>query len=188
MIEGGTRFMFEAEPKEQFSRLIETPRLILRPLSSGDTGDIYRLVTSSGDLHLYTHIPEHYSPDDARQWVNAHAGKPYFFVLTDKTTKEVMGVVSVVEFDMLQRRAEVGFWIGKAYRGHSFMAEALQAMVRDLFRNTQTEKVIGRALVSNEGSAKTLLRAGFTEEARLPKHEYHSGEMHDVIIFSILKS
>lgn len=191
MIEKGERKLMSAAEtceREPFSRTLETERLVLRPLSVQDKDTIYQLVTASGDLHIHTHIPEHYTRDDARQWVEANAGRPYFFVVCDRVTQEAMGVLSVVEFDTLLRRAEVGFWIGKAYRGHAFMAEALKTMVRDLFENTQTEKIIGRALECNDASAKTLLSAGFRQEARLPKHEYHCGEMKDILIFGILRS
>ncbi len=167
---------------------LETPRLILKPLTTAHAADIYRLVTSSGDLHLYTHIPEYYTEDDARTWVEKHAGSPYFFVLTDRATGEAMGVVSMVEYVRSHRRAEIGSWLGRQYRGQGLMAEALRAMVHDMLEKTEIEKIIARVLAGNEASAKTLENAGFKEEALLPKYEYHNGEMKDIRIFAINKS
>lgn len=175
-----------AKPESLFS--LETERIVLKPLALEHIGAIYRLVSSSGDLHEFTHVPENYSEEDARSWVTENAGRPYFFVLTDRVSGVEMGVLSVVEYVHSHRRAEVGFWMGKEFRGQGFMAEALRMMVVDLFTRTEVRKIIGRVISENTASAGTLLKAGFSEEALLPQYEYHRGEMKDVRIFAINRS
>lgn len=167
---------------------IETERLILEELSTTHTKSIYDLIISSGDLHKSTHIPEGYTLDEATEWVKEKSQQPYFFVIIDKVSGQPVGLISAIDFDLPSRNAEIGFWLGKEFRGNGFANEALRSFIDTMFDLTDIQKIFARVFSDNKASIKTLEGCDFKQEGEFVDHEWHSDYMRNVLFFGITRS
>jgi ribosomal-protein-serine acetyltransferase len=66
--------------------------------------------------------------------------------------------------DLVNREAEVGYWIGSGYEGRGIIGEAVRAMLHFLFDDYEVHRVMIRAAVRNVRSRAVAERLGFTEE------------------------
>ncbi len=83
------------------------------------------------------------------------------FAIEDKKSHLVVGSVGSSYYEDFM---EVGvtYFIGAAYRGNGFAAEALQCLTEYLFAKYSLKKLIAVVSIDNIASSKTLEKAGFS--------------------------
>ena len=152
-----------------FSPII-TDRLLLRPhrLEDADT-----LSALSNDPDLVRHlarVPYPNTPDQVRAYIGAALERlaagveaPLSVVLRD--TGEVIGSFSL-RINGLQRHAEFGYWLGRAYWGQGLASEAVSAAAGHAFTVLQATRVWATANVDNHASQRVLAKAGLREYKR----------------------
>jgi 8-oxo-dGTP diphosphatase len=65
-----------------------------------------------------------------------------------------------------QGKAEIGYWLGRAYWGHAFATEALRRFLRVLFRRFQVDFAWASVLPENKPSRRVLEKTGFLFDQR----------------------
>lgn len=88
--------------------------------------------------------------------------------------------------DLWRRNMELGYWLGKAYRGKGIMSEAIRQMTAlgfDLF--PEVTRIYASPFGSNIASQRTLEKAGFALEAKLVANLVKNGIVHDEWIYAI---
>lgn len=84
-------------------------------------------------------------------------------------------------------RADLGFLIGeREVWGKGFATEAIVAISQYAITELRVAKLTAGCCASNYGSVRALEKAGFTQEARLPKHYSVGGVREDVLLFGML--
>jgi len=112
--------------------VLETPRLILRPLRLSDAPQIQRLFPHREILeHMTAAIPWPYPEDGARQHIESvlpkiAAGLEYDWAITLKSASDdlLIGIISLYPYGEDSR----GFWLAKAFHGRGLMTEAVFAV------------------------------------------------------------
>lgn len=66
--------------------------------------------------------------------------------------------------DLVNREAEIGYWLGAVYEGRGLVTEAVGAMLGFLFDDYAVHRVVIRAAVTNVRSRAVAERYGFIEE------------------------
>lgn len=130
-------------------KIIETARLVLRPLDMADVEDMTRLI---GDIEVsrwLTVVPHPYGFADARQFIGNIAGVWDYAIEIDG---EFAGVVGITN--------QLGYWLGRPYWRNGYMSEAVCAAVADWFENGGRNLASGY-FVGNEGSKRILSGLGF---------------------------
>jgi len=66
--------------------------------------------------------------------------------------------------DLVNREAEVGYWLGGAYEGRGIIGESVRSLLHFLFDDYEVHRVVIRAAVGNVRSRAVAERLGFTLE------------------------
>jgi len=134
------------------SRVLQTKRLMLRPLDKADASDIARLIGDWAVIQWLTVPPFPYSRNDAEWFVdNADPDN----VLGIEFDGNFAGVISLGD--------TLGYWLGKPYWGMGLMTEAASAVIAAHFAHSD-KPVHSSYIPGNESSRKVLKKLGFRGE------------------------
>jgi ribosomal-protein-alanine N-acetyltransferase len=101
---------------------------------------------------------------------------------------EMIGTVGLLRFDFEQRRAEVGYEIGRRWWGQGFAPEAAAAVVRYGFTVMGLHRIEAGVLPGNDASVRVLQKLGFVEEGTRRDYLYFKGCFHSFRWFSLLET
>ncbi len=97
------------------------------------------------------------------------------------------GMISTHMTDLLNRKAEIGYWLGKSFQGQGIMTEACRALVRHALSEMDLNRVEIRCAIGNARSRAIPQRLGFTHEATLREAQLLHGTYHDLEVWSMLR-
>lgn len=150
--------------------VIETARLILRPMS---VKDIPAMVCLLDDLRVSgntSNIPYPYGEADARAWVarqpeNRSQGQAYVYSVCDAETDTMMGGMGLHwsdrQTDDGQMGWELGYWFGVPHWGQGFATEAGAAVVREAEATVAPDRIVAAHFTENPKSGHVLVKLGF---------------------------
>jgi len=158
---------------------LETPRLILRPLTPADAEDIERYVSDWDVARWTASIPHPYPPGAAAEWIAAFKENPEIVLgIVDRNTGRVVGCIGL-EPGEDAGSGEFGYWIAKPLWGRGYATEALRAYVSYAFRELALDRVIAGAMPANGGSIRVQEKAGFRKVGeRMQKAPARGADIH----------
>ncbi|MGZ8545709.1 MAG: GNAT family N-acetyltransferase [Flavisolibacter sp.] len=172
---------------------LETPRVLLRPLSAEDFDSFLAIATDPGMWDYFTlNLAD---PDQLRTWMEmavtdrtANTRRP--FTIIDKSTGEIAGSMSMGNIAMHDLRLEIGWsWLGKSFRGSAINKHAKFVMMRYAFDILRFERVEFKTDVLNERARRGLIKIGATEEGILRSHmTMWNNRRRTSVYYSVLKS
>ncbi len=115
-------------------------------------------------------------------------GDLFQFAIARKSDSIMIGTCTLWNIHAQNRRAEVGYALGRAYWGMGYMHEAMQALVDHAFRVMQLHRLEADIDPRNEASAKSLVRLGFKREGLLRERWIVGGEISDSALYGLLAS
>lgn len=172
---------------------LETPRVLLRPMTSADL-EVYNSL--SGHPGIWTYFTKLLSdPSEMKQWVGdalkekaAYTRMP--FTVVDKDAKEICGSTSYGNISFYDKRIEIGWsWLGKDYIGKGVNKHAKFALLSYAFEVMKMERVEIKTDNLNDRAKAALIKVGMKPEGILRSHmQMHSDRRRDTIYFSIIRS
>ena len=103
-----------------------------------------------------------------------------------KSDGQMIGTCTLHQIHVQNRRAEVGYALGRPYWGNGYMSEAMHALVDYAFRSMKLHRLEADIDPRNESSAKSLERLGFTREGLLRERWIVGGEVSDSALYGLL--
>lgn len=101
---------------------------------------------------------------------------------------ELIGLLSFMNMDRVNRSVEIGITIGNAAnRGKGFASRALRLAVRALFVHFDYHRIWAEILETNEPCLKLFRHAGFDQEGMLRESVYWDGRMIGKVIVAKLR-
>lgn len=171
---------------------IITPRLELKRLCASNVSARYLSWLHDSEVTRYLEV--RHTPPSSSEALLAFIDKintdPRSLLLGIflKNTDEHIGNIKLGPIDVVHKRADVGFLIGeKKYWGQGYASEAIVALNEYALTRLELDKLTAGCYEPNVGSFKTLIKAGFVNHARLPKHALLDGKRVDVFLFGYLK-
>jgi len=142
--------------------------------------------------NIRARMPDPYKTEDAILYVEFATGEyargfGYHFCVHLETGNRVVGAVALSDINRESSQAELGFWIGKDYRGKGYAKEAIKLAIGLAFGKFLLNRVYVYVLVSNEVSIHLLSSLGFIKEGLLRENTQRDGKFYDTLIFSLLK-
>ena len=147
---------------------IETPRLILRAPIRGDVPALVALADNQAIAERLSRLPSPYTRADAIAFVEIYAQRPDerpYAITTEKG--ELLGIVGF-SYAMGQH-PELGYWLGEPHWGKGYMTEAARALIDTAQRTHYYDKIVAKALASNEPSLNVLIKLGFARVSKKPR-------------------
>ncbi|TMI93475.1 MAG: GNAT family N-acetyltransferase [Bacteroidetes bacterium] len=173
--------------------ILETDRVILRPISENDFNDLLELAQEQ-EMWKYFALNladrEHFQKWMDAAFADSFAGTRIPFSIIVKKTGEIAGSMSLMNISYHDLRTEIGSsWLGKDFRGTDINRHAKYAMMRYAFEELNFERVEFKTDVLNERAKQGLRKVGGKEEGVLRSHMtmWH-GRRRDSIYFSVIKN
>jgi len=153
---------------------LTTERLQLRPLIIDDAPEIY-LLRSDEKHNEFIDRPRATSLDDAKAFINKiekllSEGTSHFWVVSFKNGAELIGTLTLWNFDKERNTAEIGYELLPGYYGKGIMTEALPAVLEFAFNTLKLSKIEAWTHENNIRSSALLLKFGFTRDAEAEKN------------------
>lgn len=164
--------------------ILETNRLILRPICVDDALRINQLCNNKEIASMTAQIPYPCSLDDTKSWINLQAkacenGKEANFAIVIKKTNELIGVIGL-EINKQNVRAELGYWIGKDFWNYGFASEAANKVSDYAFNTLKLHRLYASHIKENIASGRILQKIGMQYEGCLKDHIKKNGIFKDM--------
>ena len=129
-------------------------------------------------------------PDGTDPFVKfgSHSGVNSFLDVRELEDGQMIGTCTLHQIHLQNRRAEVGYALGRPYWGSGYMNEAMHALVDYAFTNMKLHRLEADIDPRNEASAKSLERLGFQREGYLRERWIVGEEISDSALYGLLAS
>jgi len=101
---------------------------------------------------------------------------------------DLVGTCTLSQLDPINRRAELGFALGRAFWGQGYMAAALPTVIAFAFGQLGLHRMFADIDPRNARSIRVLNRLGFRREGILREHYLVQGEPQDAVVYGLLRS
>jgi [ribosomal protein S5]-alanine N-acetyltransferase len=170
----------------------ETERLILRRLEKEDAPRIQQFAGAYEVASNTLTMPHPYEDGLAEPFIERvneewDQGNAYVFCIASKSDNLFMGVLGV-HLSVVNRKAEIGYWIGVPFWNKGYVTEAARRGVQFGFEDLKLNRIEASYYTRNPASGRIMQKIGMTYEGTMRQHYLRFGEFVDVGYYSILRS
>ncbi len=172
--------------------VLKTERLILNRPIENDLEDLLLHMNSNKDISENTlTIPYPYTKESADFWFKIieegfQQRNAFIFAVRQKEIEKLMGAVGI-HLDSSNHKAEVGYWIGKDFRGEGYISEALKKIINFGFEELKLNKIYASHFLHNPASGKVLINCGMQWEGTQKQHIFKNGQFLDLVNYGLLR-
>ena len=148
--------------------VIETARLLLRPVRAGDEELLFPLFADWEVIRWLSSPPWPYRREDMQNFVRQRAedsAEESFAICLNGSPIGLIGV-RMRAASPIQREAgpNVGYWLGQPYWGRGYMTEVLRGVASHVFASTSHDAIYAGVFVGNEASLRVQEKLGFARD------------------------
>lgn len=167
--------------------------LLLRSYVAGDAQELFNTVSSSrAHLHNWLDwVDKTTKVEHSLQFIqqslhqlNTQEALALGIFYNDK----LIGGMGMHHWDMVSKRAQVGYWISKEFEGMGIIHRSLVKFIDFLFKKIGLNKVEIHFVPTNKRSAAVAARLGCTVEGIIRQSVMRNGMPEDLVITGILKN
>ncbi len=171
--------------------LLESARVRMRPIGTGDISLIQRLAAAK-EIANNTYVPHPYPPDAAEEFVAKvreqwRSEEAFVFAIIEKGCDQFAGCMGIHPAPA-HNRAEVGYWIGLPYWGRGLATAALRLIIQFGFEELKLNRIAAGHFPHNPASGRVMQKAKMRYEGRLRGALLHQDEYKDEIRYAILRA
>jgi len=170
---------------------IAAQRVSLRPLTSNDANDLFRIFGDAEVMRFWSSPPWQDVADAHALIENVTRGAAenqfYQWGVAHNDEDTVIGTCTLFQLDRRNRRAEIGFILRRDCWGQGFMTEALGALLQFSFETMKLHRLEADVDPRNEACIRLLERVGFQREGLLRERWLVNGEVNDSLMLGLLR-
>ena len=169
-------------------RVLETDRLVLKPVEETDLQYLLDLRWDAGIVNYLIHEPLSYS--DQIKWFNGLTKKDMPLLLWVKQEDGALERGGTIGLYNINQRHQTAIWklrIDDKFQNKGFAVESAVMVFTYGFENLNLNKITGTLFADNPGTVKMHKKLGFTNEGLLREHYYHQGSFKDCVYVGLLK-
>lgn len=175
---------------------IETDRLILTEIQSGDDAAIFDLFSNKSviehyDLEIFTEIKQARDLIDTFQ-SRYEAATGIRWAIRLKISSNIVGTCGFNSWSRKMQNAVVGYDLMPTFWGHGYASEAVRAIIQAAFAGRlpcgPLNRIQADTVPGNNPSEALLRRIGFKEEGLRRESGYWKDAFHDLKCFGLLRS
>jgi RimJ/RimL family protein N-acetyltransferase len=186
-------YIYEQQKKALGITVLEGKTIALIPVEEKNMDE---LLSFSADPAIWEHLPQEiYSRDELMKWYlqtkeDEASGKAFPFLIQNIHTREIIGSTRILDLDVLNRKAEIGWtWINPKYFGSKINTEAKLLILNFGFKALGLNRIQLRVDERNIRSRKAIIKIGATFEAILRNFKQRrDGSVGNTYLFSIISS
>ncbi|HLI51682.1 MAG TPA: GNAT family N-acetyltransferase [Thermomicrobiaceae bacterium] len=176
-----------------FSNLatVETPRLLLRPMSLDDAEDMFAYA-SDPQVVRFTSWNVHQSIDDTRAFLQ-HTVDAYRddraagWAVEHKADRRMIGTCGFIWWNQADAKAELGYALSRDYWGQGYATEAASASIDFGFQVMRLHRIQAGCVAANTGSVRVLEKIGMTLEGTQREAVLDDYSFADLLLYAILR-
>lgn len=170
---------------------IAASRVSLRWLRERDVPALFSIF-SHPEVMRYWSSPPYPDVAAARQLLEkihaCFAQKSLFqWGLVRNVEGDLIGTCTLSHLDVQNRRAEVGYALGRAHWGHGYVQEGVRALLAFAFDTLDLHRIEADVDPRNGPSVRVLERLGFSKEGYLRDRWIVNGEVSDSALYGLLR-
>lgn len=183
----------ETHPEVLGPDVIETERLILRPLNDADAQSIFDYC-SDPEVSKFTTWSPHEALEDSKALIayakkNYKRGLPEPFAVTLKSDpQKVVGTVGWFWASEPHKNIEIAYALAKHLWGQGLIVEAVRGIVNSALRKHDIHRISSRCLVGNVASARVMEKLGMTYEGTQNEVMFVKGRFVDLKLYAVLRA
>jgi ribosomal-protein-alanine N-acetyltransferase len=159
--------------------ILETERLLLRPLIKEDYKDVFECWESDSEAAKYMFWESHKDITKTAIWINEEISKIdsdiwYRWAITLKATNQLIGT-AIIYFEEEYNKFEVAYNLGRKAWGFGYTTEAMKRILIFAKEELKIKEIIGRYATKNIVSGKVLQKLGFKYVKDIP-YECNNGK------------
>jgi RimJ/RimL family protein N-acetyltransferase len=171
--------------------IIKTKDLILRPFKMEDAPQVAEQANDKEVSKNTLVIPYPYSVEDGKQWLEVvlkekRKKQPAQLTFAIEVEGAVAGAISLVHIQH-GHKAEIGYWLGKDYRGKKLMSRAIKEVCRYGFNELKLKRITAKVFTFNPASKRVLEKNGFELEGTLKKEAKKGSKYLDAYLMAKVK-
>lgn len=144
--------------------VIETERLLLRPLTDNDAAEMFKNWTCDERVARYCRWHPHKDIQGTKQLLKmyqnqAENGFDFRWGIELKSNRELIGIIDVVNLSSDKKTAEIGYNLAYDYWNNGYATEALSEVINYLFEN-DVDRIIGKHHIDNPASGRVMEKCG----------------------------
>ncbi|MFC5471253.1 GNAT family N-acetyltransferase [Cohnella suwonensis] len=172
--------------------VLETDRVILRPITYSDLDDVSSYCTVP-EVSQYTVWDVHKSIEDTKAFIDFvmnryESQKVGPWGIEYKETRRIIGSCSFVSWDNKNRKAELGYVLSNRYWNQGIMTEVIKRILEFGFRKLELVRIEARCLPDNLGSSKVMEKTGMKYEGLLRNLIWAKNDFQDLRMYSIVRA
>ncbi len=172
--------------------ILNTTRLILRPIQNSDAPQIYAL-RSDPDNFKYVDFTLYENLERAERFIkNASedmcADTIHFWAICLPDTHLLIGTICLWQYAESPRRAEVGYEVMGTYQGNGYAGEALAEIIHFAFESLELEQILAITHTENLPSVALLNRFGFHRIGKMLDLDPNCGETESMMLYTLVSS
>jgi [ribosomal protein S5]-alanine N-acetyltransferase len=171
--------------------LLETDRLLLRPLTDADAPSIQAAASVRAVADTMISIPHPYPAGAAeryisRQMAELDAGHSTSFVIEHRSERSFCGIIEIRAIEPEHSQAELSFWLAVEQWGKGYMSEALKPILQFGFEELNLNRLYAYHMARNPASGRVLQKTGFIQEGLLRQRVRKWGVFEDAKLWAML--
>ena len=169
--------------------ILETERLIIRPLRLDDKYEIFEYRSDSETNKYQGWIPE--KIEDVETFIgkiSKQINEPetwFQFVIIVKEKKKIVGDLGIHFFDSENKQAEIGCTLNKDFQNKGYATESVKRVIDFLFKELNKHRIITSIDPENKNSIRLVERIGFRKEAHFVESLLINGKWVDDLIYAL---
>jgi ribosomal-protein-alanine N-acetyltransferase len=173
------------------TKVLQTRRLILRPLTIDDTESVYNNWANDDEVTRYlswsTHKDKNVTKDVLENWIKNYSKNDFYqWAIVPKKLFEPIGTISVVDKNDDIQMVEIGYCIGKQWWNKGITSEALNAIIKYFFEDIKVNRIEAWHDIKNPNSGKVMAKCGMKYEGTLRQARKNNSGISDHAIYGIL--
>lgn len=170
---------------------LETPRLILRPLTPDDVEPAFRNWTGDDKVTEFLTWPTARSVEEASVFILHCSGQynnPEFYVwaIEPKDLAEPIGTISCVGMDERTGKLHIGYGIGSRWWKMGYTSEAFARVISFFFEEVGALRIEAMYDTANPNSGKVMKKCGLLYEGTQRKAVRNNRGIVDACLYAIL--
>jgi ribosomal-protein-alanine N-acetyltransferase len=164
--------------------------VVIRPLLPADAEALASIANDASIVaFVRDSFPHPYTITHARVFIQLTAKDSHLKCWGIFENGHLAGVISVtLQDDIYRHSAEIGFWLGAAFRKRGIVTEAIGLVCRYVFSQLPVVRIFAHVFIHNESSKKALLNNGFEIEGIRKKGSIKNKKLIDDCLMAKLKS
>jgi len=155
-------------------RTLETPRLLLRPLTLDDEPALATVIGDRETMRWYTRP---FTGDEVREWIDRQLGRYRdghgLLGVVEKQTGRLIGDCGPTWQEVEGRMdLEIGYHVNRERWHQGFATEAARVVIEDAFRRFPVHRLISIIRPENGASRRVAERNGLTLDRIVFWHDY----------------